>query len=452
MAEPVYSYAPGSALAVCGTRVAALVDLPPDAGLVLGLYDLVGDPTAGLDEVLELLVSPGLRAVEHFALAEYTDEGLRTVVRGRYRTRAGAQTVEGRGLWADRILQADGYLLLDPEAPDAGVLPLTTGGVVLAGRLQRRSGDAPVTPVVAPPMQSPAEPEWNPIAPSASGPAVVPVPAERPAGLVRSGNQPDEFDGPPGRASEPAGRTSGTPSGSNLEVPDASGHAMPTPFTSSSADPPAPALSPPNEPDQRPSFIESLPWSSAAAQAGPLTPNLAADGDARSAASGPTISDEHPDAGVQNVVAARCPAGHLSPAYAGTCRTCGRPLPPQQPVEVPRPPLGVLRLSNGDTVLLDRGCILGRNPRVPIGYSGEQPNLVKLIDPDKDISSQHLEVLLDYWHVAVKDLGSTNGTQVAPPGAHPVRLRPNDAVMIEPGTEVILAGVFSFTFEVPEGP
>jgi len=176
-------------------------------------------------------------------------------------------------------------------------------------------------------------------------------------------------------------------------------------------------------------------------------------GEPRDAASDRTISrDQLPDAGVQTVVAARCPSGHLSPAYAGTCRICGRPLPQQQPVEVPRPPLGVLRLSNGDTVLLDRGCILGRNPRVPVGYSGEQPNLVKLIDPDKDISGQHLEVRLEYWHVAVKDLGSTNGTQVVPPGEHPVTLRPNDPVMIEPGTKVILAGVFSFTFEVTEGP
>ncbi len=452
MAEPVYSYAPGGALAVCGARVAALVDLPPDAGLVPGLYDLVGDPRAGLDEVLELLVSPGLRAVEHFALAEYTDEGLRTVVRGGYRTRAGAHTVEGRGLWADRILQADGYLLFDPEAPDAAMLPLTTGGVVLAGRLQRRSEDDRVVPMVAPPMQSPAEPEWGPLASSASAPAVVPVAADAPAGVARSVSQPGEFDGPSGPASEPAGQTSGSPSQGHPEVPDAGGHTMPAPFTSPSADLPAPPLSPPNAPDQRPSFIESLTWSSAA-PAGPSTPDLAVDSDPSGAASGWGLSrDEHAGSRAQTVVAARCPAGHLSPAYAGTCRICGRPLPPQQPVEVPRPPLGVLRLSNGDTVVLDRGCILGRNPRVPIGYSGEQPNLVKLIDPDKDISSQHLEVRLEYWHVAVNDLGSTNGTQLVPPGAPPLRLRPNDPVLIEPGTKVILAGVFSFTFELPEGP
>lgn len=148
------------------------------------------------------------------------------------------------------------------------------------------------------------------------------------------------------------------------------------------------------------------------------------------------------------VVAARCPAGHLSPAYADGCRVCHRPIPPQQPVEVPRPQLGVLRLSNGDTVALDRGAILGRNPRLPAGYSGEQPNLVRLADPGKDISGQHLEVVLDYWHVLVTDLGSTNGTEVILPGQAPIQLRPDDPLTIEPGTRVVLAGIFDFVFEV----
>ena len=450
MAEPAYSYSPGSALAVWGPRVAVLVDLPPDAGLVPGLHDLVGDPAAGLDEVLELLVSPGLRAIEHFALAEHTDEGLRTVVRGRYRARAGAHTVEGRGLWADRIVQADGYLLLDPEAPDAATLPLSAGSVVLAGQVQRRAGDSPVAPRVAPPMHSPAEPPAASAAPAAAGTAAVPAPAPAVAPVVPFGDQPSAPDGPPA-PNAPAAAAAPVPGAASPE--SATGHTLPTPFTSPFADLPAPPPSAPTGPDERPSFIESLPWSSPAPAVAPTPAAPAMAGEPRDAASDRTISrDQLPDAGVQTVVAARCPSGHLSPAYAGTCRICGRPLPQQQPVEVPRPPLGVLRLSNGDTVLLDRGCILGRNPRVPVGYSGEQPNLVKLIDPDKDISGQHLEVRLEYWHVAVKDLGSTNGTQVVPPGEHPVTLRPNDPVMIEPGTKVILAGVFSFTFEVTEGP
>jgi len=156
----------------------------------------------------------------------------------------------------------------------------------------------------------------------------------------------------------------------------------------------------------------------------------------------------HASAAATMVVAAKCPSGHLTPAYAGRCRVCGQPLPPQQPFEAPRPSLGTLRLSNGDLVPLERGVIMGRNPHLPPGYTGEQPNLIKLADPEKDISSQHLEVSLDFWHVLVTDLGSTNGTEVVLPGQPPVRLTPNDPMMIEPGTRVILAGVQDFIFEV----
>lgn len=148
------------------------------------------------------------------------------------------------------------------------------------------------------------------------------------------------------------------------------------------------------------------------------------------------------------VVAARCPQGHLSPAYAGACRVCGQGLPAQQPFEVLRPPLGALRLRTGGEITLDRGAVLGRNPRPPEDWVGEQPNLVKIHDPDRDISSQHLEVRLDFWHVLVRDLGSTNGTEVVLPGAEAITLRAHDAMTIEPGTRIILAEVFEVVFEV----
>lgn len=153
---------------------------------------------------------------------------------------------------------------------------------------------------------------------------------------------------------------------------------------------------------------------------------------------------------VVTVVAARCPQGHLSPAYAGTCRVCKMPIPAQQPFEIPRPTLGQLRLSTGGVIPVDRPVILGRNPRVPSGYRGEQPSLLQVSDPNKDVSGQHLEVSLDYWNVMVRDLGSTNGTEVILPGAMPFSLRANDPVIIEPGTRVVMAGSVSFVFEVTE--
>ena len=165
----------------------------------------------------------------------------------------------------------------------------------------------------------------------------------------------------------------------------------------------------------------------------------------------------HPDAeppppergvGVVRVNAIRCPAGHLGPVGSDACRVCHRPVPQQIPIEVPRPPLGVLRGSSGEDLELDGTLILGRHPRVPAGMDAQQLSLITLHDPAKDVSGQHLAVTLDGWRVLVTDLGSTNGTSVVLPGRHPVRLRPREPFPIEPGTRVQLAGALDFTFEI----
>jgi hypothetical protein len=114
-------------------------------------------------------------------------------------------------------------------------------------------------------------------------------------------------------------------------------------------------------------------------------------------------------------------------------------------VETPRPVLGALRLSTGDVVTLDRGVVLGRAPEAG---DGERPHLVKVLSPSGDISRVHLEVVLEGWHVLVRDLGSTNGSTVSVPGEAPVRVRAHELVAIEPGTEVSLADEVSFRFEV----
>jgi hypothetical protein len=149
------------------------------------------------------------------------------------------------------------------------------------------------------------------------------------------------------------------------------------------------------------------------------------------------------------VLAVLCPAGHHSPPHAGLCRVCGREIPSQQPFQTTRPVLGLLRLSTGDVVPLDRGVLLGRSPRVkPELPVAERPHLVRVASPENDISRNHVEVVLDGWHVLARDLGSTNGTMVALPGQPAVRLRPGDQQVIEPGTVVSLADEVTFTFEV----
>jgi hypothetical protein len=115
----------------------------------------------------------------------------------------------------------------------------------------------------------------------------------------------------------------------------------------------------------------------------------------------------------------------------------------------PRPPLGVLRMSTGDVVSLDRGVLFGRSPKLNADLPvPERPHLVKLPSPDKDISRNHVEVVLDGWYVLVRDLGSVNGTTVTLPGEQPLRLRPSDQQGIEPGTVVTIADSVSFTYEV----
>jgi FHA domain len=145
-----------------------------------------------------------------------------------------------------------------------------------------------------------------------------------------------------------------------------------------------------------------------------------------------------------------CPAGHVNPPSEARCRNCGATLPPD-PVVVPRPVLGVLRLSVGDMISLDRDVVMGRNPKLDApGADGEErPHVVRLSGEDGDISRTHLRVTLDGWHVLVTDLNSTNGTLVTLPGREPEQLRPGQPVPIKPGTVVTLADGIDFRYEAP---
>ena len=149
------------------------------------------------------------------------------------------------------------------------------------------------------------------------------------------------------------------------------------------------------------------------------------------------------------VLAVLCPAGHASSPHSGSCRVCGRDIPPQQPFQTPRPRLGQLRISTGGVVPLDRGVLLGRAPRVNSDLPpNARPHLVRLGSVDNDISRNHAEVVLEGWHVLVRDLGSTNGTTIALPGQEPVRLRPTEDQGIEPGTVISLADEVTLVYEV----
>jgi hypothetical protein len=166
------------------------------------------------------------------------------------------------------------------------------------------------------------------------------------------------------------------------------------------------------------------------------------------AVSRPHLSGSGDDIETPRVLAAVCPAGHLTPAYSGICRVCRREVAAQEAFETSRPALGRLVLPDGGSLLLDRGAVLGRAPHVPADWAGTQPHLVALPDPDHDVSAQHVAVVLDLWNVLVCDLGSTNGTQLLDEGGQVTTLRPYESAALGAGGAIVLADVLTLPFEV----
>jgi hypothetical protein len=83
---------------------------------------------------------------------------------------------------------------------------------------------------------------------------------------------------------------------------------------------------------------------------------------------------------------------------------------------LPRPRLGVLRFSTGQTVGLDHSVLIGRNPTANRVAGNDLPAIVPLDVSNRDVSRTHAEVRLDDWEVLLLDLGSRNGTVAAIPG------------------------------------
>lgn len=477
-------YVPGTCALVCAPGAIAFIALPVADERVNRVFELLRRG-ADLDDALDALAGKGLRAMADFVLAKRVDAGWRLVVRGEFAATVGDTRVGHIiGPWTDRFVVDPGEVRLQDLRQEVALeghwVPLVCGVVGAAvaesspaeGEASRRDEAQPEpeprpSPEPARALESEAEPGSEPARALEPEPGLEPPGSAESEGLEgpagpesASGSEPAR---PPESEPEPNLEPARPPESDSAEPPDAIFRAIadaepePPPWRPQEPSDPlippvlAPPLVPPPAVGQ---LIESFPW----ADAPPLTPAVFAPAPvvapmdleaSELTVDRPDLAD-HFSPSETIVVAARCPAGHLTPAYAGVCRVCGQAVPTQLPFETPRPPLGVLRLSNGDVVTLDRGIIMGRNPHLPQSWAGGQPSLLRLSDPGKDVSGQHLEVSLDFWHVLVTDLGSTNGTEVILPGQLPVQLRPNDPMMIEPGTRVVLAGTVEFTFEVRE--
>ena len=119
------------------------------------------------------------------------------------------------------------------------------------------------------------------------------------------------------------------------------------------------------------------------------------------------------------VRASICPQGHPNPPELRECLICAQPLPGVFSY-VRRPALATLTLSTGAAVEVAGDVVIGRAPQVQAGGDPHIVALVPVASPQHMVSRSHLMLTTSGWSVLAQDLGSSNGTVLARPGATPV--------------------------------
>lgn len=123
------------------------------------------------------------------------------------------------------------------------------------------------------------------------------------------------------------------------------------------------------------------------------------------------------------VRASICPQGHASPPELRECLICSQPLTGVISY-VRRPALATLTLSTGAAVEVAGDVVIGRAPQVQTGGDPHIVTLVPVASPQHMVSRSHLMLMTSGWSILAQDLGSSNGTVLARPGATPVLLGP----------------------------
>ncbi|HSP75518.1 MAG TPA: FHA domain-containing protein [Cryobacterium sp.] len=116
----------------------------------------------------------------------------------------------------------------------------------------------------------------------------------------------------------------------------------------------------------------------------------------------------------------------------------GGPAPGQVAGEPFRPGAArfAFRLPNGEEIPLDLPCRLGRRPRPPRIDAAAPVRLIEVASSTSAVSGTHVEIRQEGGSVVVTDLGSTNGTVVAPPLGRSQRLRAGQSLTVLPGSTV----------------
>ncbi len=478
---PEVSYVPGGRTAIVGTYCWALIDAVPDSAVVSEIWPRM-EQASKMDVLVASLLRAGLDNVPDFVLLVAAEDRYHLICRGQasatLMTGESAERVDGTGLatWleypvastVERVVLGALPAGSDLQLPaSAGVFLASSVAVDLTAPARSRGPRHSRAPdlALAAPGPAPSGPALSAPGLAPSAPAAPPSPiradAGPPGGGLDDGNGYDFLFGP---------TQTRTVEGAAIRAP-AEGHAdplFPPPPPTVAVPGRSPAAPPGNVargpaapgPPAPAGLIDSVPWASEVDQwrssSVPFAPGSAAapgDDDGSTVMRGDLLKlatrQAVPDRIGPTVHAMLCPGGHLNPPSHSACRSCGAPLPPQDPVLVPRPVLGVLRLSTGDVITLDRGVVMGRSPRTDF-HGDERPHVVKLPNGDGEISRTHLQVILDGWHVLVTDLNSTNGTLMVLPGRDPEQLRPGEPVPIAPGTQIILAVGVDFRYEAAE--
>lgn len=216
MSEPTArSYRPGSWFGIFGDHATVLLP-PSEKERVPALWELV-DEGAGFDEVLDALISGGLRRLPGFVLVSELDADTKVVIRGAARARftADGEPVELEGslatTWVERTLTSVTAMTLEVDEPgETGELTVGNGLVRLsrvtvppyddgdgdAGTAGTAGPEGPEAPAVPPVPDLPEPP--LPDGPVGGPPDPAPAVAPDHDGMTRAGAvDPGPFSPPP---------------------------------------------------------------------------------------------------------------------------------------------------------------------------------------------------------------------------------------------------------------
>lgn len=108
-----------------------------------------------------------------------------------------------------------------------------------------------------------------------------------------------------------------------------------------------------------------------------------------------------------------CPEGHFNAPRDRWCRVCGQPIAKDaREVQGERPPLVTLVWDSGESDVVTRDTVVGRDPAADKSVSDGTAESLVPKGKSEGMSRIHAELRLVGWDILLSDRGSTNGTFV----------------------------------------